>query len=231
MLFKIVFDSMNDIELAASFAIFAAKQRGAKEVTPDHVLLGCLRLVSRFGVASLGPWSLDLEPLGVDWVRQPDGPRPKVAYSKEAVDLFDRAAQIAKSAGDATVGVNHLLAAFASEEGGLMGELKTSHGISSATWRAAVAKMGADGAGARSAAANRDGAAGEKKSTREYLTPEEASEALGIHVQTMRAYIRNGRLPAFRLAGERAIRILRADLEKVLEPLDVESKEGQKKEE
>ncbi len=51
------------------------------------------------------------------------------------------------------------------------------------------------------------------------MTPEEAAEALGIHVQTMRAYIRSERLPAFRLAGERAIRILRTDLEKVLEPL------------
>jgi hypothetical protein len=35
----------------------------------------------------------------------------------------------------------------------------------------------------------------------------------------MRGYIRSERLPAFRLAGERAIRILRADLEKILEPL------------
>jgi excisionase family DNA binding protein len=58
-----------------------------------------------------------------------------------------------------------------------------------------------------------------KKSEREYLTPEEAAEALGIHVQTMRGYIRSERLPAYRLAGERAIRILRSDLEKVLEPL------------
>jgi hypothetical protein len=35
----------------------------------------------------------------------------------------------------------------------------------------------------------------------------------------MRGYIRSGRLPAFRLAGERAIRIRRVDLEKLLEPL------------
>ena len=114
-------------------AIFAAKQRGADEVTPDHILLGCLRAVSRFGIVSIGPWDLDLEPLGVDWVRQPGGPRPRVAYSQEAVDLLDRAAQIAKSSGDADVGVNHLLAAFATEEGGLMGELKRAHGITSAS--------------------------------------------------------------------------------------------------
>ncbi len=211
---------MNEADLAASFAIFAAKQRGADEVTPDHLLLGCLRAISRFGIATLGPWSLDLETLGVDWVRQPDGPRPKVAYSREAVDLFDRAAQIAKSSGDTGVSVNHLLAAFAAEEGGLMGELKHAHGITSASWRAAVARIGAgESNGAKLPTAS------EKKGAREYLTPEEAAEALGIHVQTMRAYIRSERLPAFRLAGERAIRILRTDLEKVLEPLGGEKKE------
>ena len=221
MLFKIVLDNMNDADLAASLAIFAAKQRGDVEVGPDHILLGCLRAISRFGIATMGPWSLDLESLGVDWVSQPEGPRPKVAYSQEAVNLFDRAAQIAKTLGESGIRVNHLLAAFASEEGGVMGQLKRAHGITSASWRAAVA--GLDLGRANSSKA--DGAAAEKKKMREYLTPEEAAEALSIHVQTMRAYIRTGRLPAFRVAGERAIRILRTDLEKVLEPLGVEKKE------
>src|SRR5690242_19745242 len=113
---KRVLVNVSDAELAASFAIFAAKQDVADEVRPDHLLMGCLRAISRFGIATVGPWSLDLELLGVDWIRQPDGPRPKVAYSQETVALFDRAAQIAKSAGDRSIGVNHLLAAFASEE-------------------------------------------------------------------------------------------------------------------
>jgi excisionase family DNA binding protein len=58
-----------------------------------------------------------------------------------------------------------------------------------------------------------------KSPPRDFLTPEEAADALSIHVQTMRGYIRSGRLPAYRVAGERAIRIRRADLEKLLEPL------------
>ena len=65
----------------------------------------------------------------------------------------------------------------------------------------------------------------ETKRARDYLTPEDAAEELGVHVQTMRAYIRSGRMPAFRLAGERAIRILRTDLEKVLEPLNEDKNE------
>jgi len=211
---------MQNADLAASFAIFAAKQRGDIEVGPDHILLGCLRAISRFGIANVGPWSLDLESLGVDWLSQPEGPRAKVAYSQEAVHLFDRAAQIAKSVGESGISVNHLLAAFASEDSGLMGELKRTHGLTSALWRAAVAELDLDPTNG----SKRDGVAEEKKKMREYLTPEEAAEALSIHVQTMRAYVRSGRVPAFRVAGERAIRILRADLEKVLEPL-VERKE------
>lgn len=207
---------MNDAELAASFAIFAAKQLGDKEVTPDHVLIGCLRAVSRFGIANIGAWSLDLETLGVDWVRQPENPQPKVAYSQEAVDLFDRAAQIANSMGGTGVNVSALLAAFASAEVGLMGDLKRVYGITSASWRAAVARRET---GEASGAAPDDDPTRNKKQ-REYLTPEEAAEELGVHVQTMRGYIRSGRMPAFRVAGERAIRILRADLRKVLEPLE-----------
>lgn len=210
---------INDTDLATSFAIFAAKQRGDQEVTPDHLLLGSLRAISRFGIAILGAWSLDLESLGVDWVHQPEGPRPKVAYSQEAVGLFDRAAQIAKSMGDPRIGVNHLLAAFAVEEHGLMGELKRTYGITNASWRAAIAGLDSERQN------RREPEVGETKRAREYLTPEEAAESLNIHVQTMRAYIRSGRVPAFRLAGERAIRILRADLSKVLEPLGGGKKE------
>ena len=212
---------MSDIESALLFAIFAAKQRGAGEVDPDHVLLGCLRAISRFGIATLGAWDLDLEYFGVDWARQSAGPPPKVAFSQEVVDLLDRAAQIAKSAGGPGMGVNHLLAAYANEDGGVMGELKRVHGIGSASWRAAVAQR--DLTPVNSAKVNRTEI--DTKTVRDYLTPEEAAEELGVHVQTMRAYIRSGRMPAFRLAGERAIRILRADLEKVLEPVVGTNKE------
>jgi excisionase family DNA binding protein len=93
-----------------------------------------------------------------------------------------------------------------------MADLKRAHGINSASWRAAIGQLASpESNGAKPEAA--------KKSSRDFLTPEEAAEALGIHVQTMRGYIRSGRLPAFRLAGERAIRIRRIDLEKLLEPV------------
>ena len=81
-----------------------------------------------------------------------------------------------------------------------MGQLKRTHGIGSASWRAALAHLGIT-----------------------QVKGAKASRAeIGVHVQTMRAYIRSGRMPAFRLAGEQAIRILRSDLEKVLEPVGLD---------
>ena len=208
---------MNDTEQAAAFAIALAKKRNRSEVGPDELLLGCLEVFSRFGVVQIGAWTFDLEELGVDWLDTPPKGETKVAYSQPAVDLFDRAARIATADGSGTIRVFHLLAAFAVENDGLMADLKRSFGITSSTWRAAVAKTWIARSGKDTRMTGDDGS--KESHLSEYLTPEEAAEALSIHVQTVRAYVRSGKLPALRLAGERAIRIRRVDLETVLEPL------------
>jgi excisionase family DNA binding protein len=209
---------MDSVEAAASHAIAIAKKRERDEVGPDEILLGCLQSIAAFGIAQVGAWSFDLEELGVEWVASVDRAGAKVAYSERAVTLFDLAARIARAHGAAAMGVDHLLAAFAGESDGLMGEWKRERGITNAGWRAGVARM-------QNAARGREDSAREECerpagiAARDYLTPEEAAEALSIHVQTLRAYVRSGKLPALRLAGERAIRIRRKDLEAVLEPL------------
>jgi excisionase family DNA binding protein len=206
---------MREFEIAASYAIGLAKGRGLGEVCADELLLGSLRAVAQFGVVEMGALVLDLEELGVDWVENPpEKSGTKVAYSQAVVELFDRAARIARAEGGGPVRVDHLLAAFAREDSGLMGELKRRYGITSATWRAAVARLSGQLPENGQAPEERADAAG-----RDYLTPEEAAEALGVHVQTVRGYVRSGKLAALRLAGERAIRIRRSDLETVLEPL------------
>lgn len=48
------------------------------------------------------------------------------------------------------------------------------------------------------------------------LSPEQAAAELGVHIQTLRSYIRRGKLAAYRLAGERVIRIRRDDLAALL---------------
>jgi excisionase family DNA binding protein len=198
-----------DTEAAAAFAIAQTLKRGLPEVTPEELLLGCLRAVSQLGIAQIGPWAIDLEALEMDWLDIPKAGPSKVAYSDAAVGLFDRAARIAKAAGAGSMRVAHLLAAFANQETGLMGELKRAYGITSPGWRAALLRLVEPAPSAAAAEPASD-----------YLSPETAAEALGIHVQTLRGYIRSGKLPARRVAGERAIRIRRSDLETLLEPLE-----------
>lgn len=53
-----------------------------------------------------------------------------------------------------------------------------------------------------------------------FLSPEAVAQRLGVNVQTVRAWIRSGRLPASRLAGRRVLRIRESDIEAVLEPVD-----------
>jgi len=208
---------MTHTEQAAAFAIVLAKKRNRTEVGPDELLLGCLQAFSRFGIVQIGPWTFDLEQLGVDWLDTPPRSETKVAYSQACVELFDRAARIATADGSGTIRVFHLLAAFSAESEGLMGELKRSYGITNTTWRAAIAGSWMARSGEDIARPGEESSKARNLSA--YMTPEEAAEALSIHVQTVRAYVRSGKLPALRLAGERAIRIRRADLETVLEPL------------
>lgn len=55
------------------------------------------------------------------------------------------------------------------------------------------------------------------------MTLEEVAEYLNVHVATVRNWIRSGRLPASRLAGQRAIRIRESDILHVLEPISPDS--------
>ncbi len=52
------------------------------------------------------------------------------------------------------------------------------------------------------------------------MSPEEVAEYLGVHVKTVRAWIRDGRLPARRVAGLRVLRVRSSDVEALLQPLE-----------
>jgi excisionase family DNA binding protein len=197
-------------------SIGEAKRRDDEEVRADDVLIGCLQVLSRFGIVRLGHAVIDLQPLGVRWDEALARGGTKVAYSADVVELLDRAASIAR-ADRRVVGVEHILAAFTGRSDGLMGKLVAEHGFTSASWRAALSEIEP----VRSDSSRTQDADGTQTrgATREFMSPEEAADWLGVHIQTIRGYIRSGKLPALRLAGERAIRIRRDSLERLLEPL------------
>ena len=176
-------------------------------LTPDDLLEGCLRRVARFGVVRLGRLLVDLEVLGIKWIEPLPGRGSRALTRTAATNaLLDQAGRIQRSEGARQLEIEHVLAAYGTVEAGLMRQLRRTLGIGSGEWRAAVAEW------SESRAAREEEAV-------DYLSPEEAAVALGLHVQTIRAYVRSGKLPAQRVAGERAIRIRRPDLALLMEPL------------
>jgi len=59
-----------------------------------------------------------------------------------------------------------------------------------------------------------------KEMLKELFSVREAAEFLAVSEGTIRRYISDGRLPAYRLGNERLIRIRRQDLERLLSPIN-----------
>lgn len=64
-----------------------------------------------------------------------------------------------------------------------------------------------------------------KNKLKELFSVQEVAEFLAVSEGTIRRYISDGRLPAYRLGNERLIRIKRQDLERLLSPLSSGSDE------
>ena len=215
------------VSIAIRAAIKRAKRRKSPKVTRDDLLVGLFQVIARFDIVQIGPLTIDFEELG-EPLKDDTGKtnKQKVAYSSDTVAVFDRAAHIARKDNSSKVELVHLLVAFAYEDSGLMAQLKEKYGISGMEWRSALSKWqpislektepsSKIGAGSKSTMEFKE---------KQFFSPDEAAEFLGIHTQTIRGYIRTGKLPALRLAGERALRIQREDLLALLEPYKPEEK-------
>ena len=213
------------VSAAARGAIRRSKVRGAEEVTPDDLLVGALSELARFGIALVGPWAIDVASLdgtGGSMAAARDGAPPTApSYSEASVAVFEEASRLASEDGSASLGLVHLLAALGERDEGLMAELRERHGFTAVEWRAALARgeLGpASTVGTSNGAGPDDGSAGAP----ELLSVDRAASFLDVHAQTVRNYIRAGKLPAYRLAGEGFIRVLRRDLLGLLEPVDAD---------
>lgn len=182
-----------------------ALRRGMSTITVDVHFLVFLRRFSRFGFFQFGPIAIDVAVIE---------------------DLVDHTAMASPgefvTLGDDVVRFSRLL----------MGEVRNSgrKRVDELTYLLTFMRWG-EGIPARvfgelgvtpeqvqrfaRGRANSEGGAPEK-----LYSPEEAAEYLGVHIQTVRAWIRAGRLKASRLAGQRALRIRASDLQSVLEPVE-----------
>ncbi len=216
------------VSRAARAAIARTKARGGEQVTPDDLLAGALAELARFGIALVGPWAIDVGAVdgagAATETADGDGASsPRPSYSEASVAVFEEAARLAGRNGSSTLGLVHLLAALGEREDGLMARLRERYGFTAVEWRAALARgeLGTATNGGRSEGVGPDDGAG-RSGAPELLSVDRAASFLDVHAQTVRNYIRAGKLPAYRLAGERFIRVLRRDLMGLLEPVDAD---------
>ena len=183
-----------------------AARLGSPTVTVDLQFLVFLRRFSRFGFFQFGPIAVDTR-LIEDMVERTlaRGGDGSPAQIDDDLVRFSRLliGEVQRSGRKRIDDLTYLLAFMRWNEGipaRVFGEL----GVSPAQ----VERFAAQRAGAP---------AGDPE---KLYSPEEAADYLGVHVQTVRAWIRSGRLRASRLAGQRALRIRVTDLESVLEPVE-----------
>ena len=186
---------------------------GAGKCTIDIYFLAYLRHLSRFGYFTFGPINIDVGLIEniVDRTcakRLPgETGRPPWADDAGWVGFSQLLMEEVKRSGRRHIDELHYLLAFMRLEDGLPKRVFGELGVTPDQ----VEEFARSGGSRQSPALEK------------LFSPEEAAEYLNVHVQTVRAWIRSGRLRARRLAGQRALRITASDLQSVLEPLAAEA--------
>jgi len=181
-----------------------ARRLGSPFVTVDIFFAVFLRHFARFGYFTFGPITIDVRLIGdiVDSTAERDGSQHHV-YSDDFVRFSQVLSQEVRRSGHSRLDELHMLLAFMRCDEGLPSRVFSELGVTPAQVEAHA----------------RAASSGVVAPERLY-SPEEAADYLGVHVQTVRAWIRSGKLRASRLTGQRALRIAASDLQSVLEPVE-----------
>jgi excisionase family DNA binding protein len=171
------------------------------------VMFACyLRQMSRFGFFQFGPISIDVnlieEIVERTTPRLAPGESPPLGLGDDVIRFSQKLMEEVRRSGRHRIDELHYLLAFMKLGEGLPERVFGELGV--------TATQIEDYASSHSL----------QPAERERLySPEEVAEYLNVHVQTVRTWIRSGRLRARRLAGQRSLRITDSDLQSVLEPL------------
>ena len=200
-------------------AVEIGRELGNLPVNVDMEFLAYLRVLSRFGVFRYGPITIAVSPVEESFWREYDSRRRSdlpawdvvgrglLAQTSDIHELFTRAWGEGSEHGRRSVNELDYLLTFMTWETGLPRRVFSELGVAPARVRAFAQQ---EESGAVETAA---------RPTERLYNPEEAAQYFGVRVETVRSWIRSGRLPAARLAGLKSIRIRERDLAAVLDPI------------
>lgn len=171
-----------------------------------------LRRMARFGYFTLGPITIDVHLLE-DLVERTATPTPTTGMTEDMVRFSRLLMEEVRRSGRVRIDELHYLLTFMRCNEGLPGRVFGELGVTPTQIEQHLKRM----AGAAGAPVER------------LMSPEEVAEYLGVHVQTVRAWIRSGKLPARRVAGLRALRVRFADVDNLLQPLDEADDAGERR--
>lgn len=171
----------------------------------DIFFLAFLRRVERFGYFTLGPITIDVRLIEdiVERTTTPSAISPP-AFGDDLTRFSRVLMEEVRKSGRRNIDDLQVLLALMRFPEGLPARVFGELGVTPAEIEQYV----------------RTGGAPKPGSDEKLYSPEEAAEYFGVHVQTIRGWIRSGRLKASRLAGQRALRIRASDLGSLLEPVD-----------
>lgn len=198
----------------------AAAQEAGTDVTADHLVLGVLRAADRSGASVLSAVGIG----ETDVTRSAAPPRrgTRSRWGAPLQPIIQAAAEEAHQLGGRLTRSAHVLLGIVASGQGVLPGLLAGRGITLDALRVrareAIAAMPT--APALSAPVEAPQATS-GASARALFTVDQGAEFLGVHHQTLRGYIKSGKLPAYRLAGEKVLRIKRDDLMALLEPVAV----------
>lgn len=178
-------------------------------MTPDIEFVAYLRSLSRFGFFTWGPITIDValvEDLLLRTHPRGDGGPEHPPVAPHYLDLTRAVWASLKASGRQRTDELHMLEVFMAWPDGLPRRVFGELGLTFEDVKRYNAGLGGQPQASRP--------------TERLYSTDEAAAYLGVHVQTVRTWIRSGRLPASRLAGQKSIRIRESDLETILEPID-----------
>lgn len=186
--------------------VAALAQRWGWEMTLDVYFLAYLRKMARFGYFTLGPITIDVR-LIEDIVERTAEPSETTGMTDDVVRFYRLLVEELRRSGRRRIDELHYLLAYMRLGEGLPGRVFGELGITPEEIEQYL----------RGGEAIRETA---NEPFERLMSPEEVAEYLGVHVQTVRAWIRSGHLPARRIAGLRALRVRHVDVVNLLKPLD-----------